>query len=139
QQVGVNDPFGSVHGGTCGFDKKVWELEPLVAPRTGVRLTYLSPHGEEGFPGSLSVAVEYSLDPAENVLRVDYFATTDQPTVVNLTNHSYFNLAGEGSGSAPGHELQVAADASLPVDATLLPTGTPALVDNTPFDFRSPR
>lgn len=138
-QVGVNDPFGSVHGGVVGFDKKIWDLQPLAEPRIGVRLTYLSPDGEEGFPGNLSVAVEYSLDAADNVLRVDYVATTDKPTVVNLTNHSYFNLAGEGSGSALGHELQVAADSFLPVDARLLPIGTPARVEGTPFDFRSPR
>jgi aldose 1-epimerase len=137
--VGKNDPFGSVHGGQVGFDKRVWQLDLLPEPEVGVRLRYRSPDGEEGFPGTLDVRVDYVLSRDENVLTVTYSATTDRPTVVNMTNHSYFNLAGEGSGSILDHELEVAAEAYLPVDVTLLPTGELAPVEGTPFDFRCPR
>lgn len=134
-----NDPFGCVHGGRVGFDKRVWQLGVLPEPELGVRLRYRSPDGEEGFPGAVDVMVDYALSRRENTMTVRYSATTDRPTVINLTNHSYFNLGGEGSGSVLDHELEVAALAYLPVDTTLLPTGEPAPVEGTPFDFRRPR
>lgn len=136
-QVPVNDGPHALHGGTVGFDRAVWAAEPVTeggAP--GLRLAHTSPDGDMGFPGRLEVTVTYLLTDAG--LRMDYAATTDAPTVVNLTNHAYFHLGGEGTGSVLGHELQVEADAYVPVDATLLPTGEVAPVDGTPFDFRTP-
>jgi aldose 1-epimerase len=103
-----------------------------------VALSYRSPDGEEGYPGNLDVRVTYTLTDADE-LRIDYRATTDQPTVVNLTNHSYFNLAGDGSGNVLGHELRLAASGFTPVDATLIPTGAIAKVAGTPFDFQTPK
>ncbi|MER6266117.1 aldose epimerase family protein [Streptomyces sp900105755] len=128
-----NNAPNSLHGGARGFDKRVWEA---TAVEHGVRLTRVSPHGEEGFPGRLAVAVTYTLDES-GALHISYEAVTDAPTVVNLTNHSYFNLA--GSGHAGGHELRIAASRYTPVDGDLIPTGEPADVSGTRFDFRTAR
>ncbi|MER6343879.1 aldose epimerase family protein [Streptomyces sp. NPDC001595] len=130
-----NNGPNSLHGGERGFDQRVWQAGPV---EHGLRLTRVSPHGEEGFPGRLTVAVTYSLD-ADGALRIRYEAVTDAPTVVNLTNHSYFNLSGgAGSGPAGGHELRIAAGRYTPVDEDLIPTGV-AEVAGTRFDFRKPR
>ena len=134
--VPVNDHPNTLHGGARGFDKVVWDVES--ASGTAVRLRHISPDGEQGYPGTLDTRVTYALD-GEDGLRVEYTATTDAPTVVNLTNHSYFNLAGEGSGDILGHVLQLEAARYTPVDATFIPTGEVAPVDGTPFDFRFPR
>ncbi|MEU4429009.1 aldose epimerase family protein [Actinoplanes sp. NPDC024001] len=133
-QVPVNDGPNSLHGGTPGFDQRIWDAEV----RDGALvLTHVSPDGDQGYPGALTVAVTYALTE-DNGLRIDYLATTDAPTVVNLTNHSYFNLAGEGSGDVYGHVLQINAAGFTPVDATLIPTGEVAPVAGTPLDFREP-
>ncbi|MGW3205283.1 aldose epimerase family protein [Streptomyces sp. NPDC001135] len=131
-----NDGPNSLHGGTRGFDKRVWDAEPVGDPAHGVRLHRVSPHGEEGFPGRVEVSATYSLD-ASGALRIAYEAVTDAPTVLNLTNHSYFNLA--GSGHAGGHELRLAASRFTPVDADLIPTGALADVTGSRFDFRGAR
>ncbi|TXS44966.1 galactose mutarotase [Streptomyces sp. uw30] len=130
-----NTPPSSLHGGARGFDKRVWEVAPV---EHGLRLSRVSPHGEEGFPGRLEVSVTYTLD-ADGALRIGYEAVTDAPTVVNLTNHSYFNLAGAGSGDAGGHELRLAASRFTPVDDDLIPTGALDEVAGTRFDFREAR
>ncbi|MFI6033060.1 aldose epimerase family protein [Streptomyces sp. NPDC051315] len=129
-----NNAPNSLHGGERGFDKRVWEVEPVGH---GLRLTRVSPDGEEGFPGRLEVSVTYRLE-ASGALRIAYEAVTDAPTVVNLTNHSYFNLGGPGSGGAGGHELRLAASRYTPVDADLIPTGVAEVAD-TRFDFRTAR
>jgi aldose 1-epimerase len=128
-----NNGPNSLHGGARGFDKRVWDVQPV---EHGVRLSRVSPHGEEGFPGRLEVSATYTLD-ADGALRIAYEAVTDAPTVVNLTNHSYWNLA--GSGHAGGHELRIAASRYTPVDADLIPTGALDEVDGTRFDFRAAR
>ncbi|MFJ9628197.1 aldose epimerase family protein [Streptomyces sp. NPDC101175] len=128
-----NNGPNSLHGGERGFDKRVWDVEPVGH---GVRLSRVSEDGEEGFPGRLDVSVTYTLD-ASGALRIAYEATTDAPTVVNLTNHSYFDLS--GSGGAAGHELRLAASRFTPVDADLIPTGTLDDVTGTRFDFRESR
>jgi aldose 1-epimerase len=138
-QVPVNDPPTSVHGGLEGFDKKLWRASPVAEEAwVGVRLGYVSPDGEEGYPGTLDVEVTYRLARDCATLRVDYLATTDRPTVVNLTNHSFFNLAGEGSGSVLDHVVQIGASRYLPLTDALLPTGELAPVAGTPLDFRAP-
>ena len=129
----INNGENSLHGGVHGFDRKVWKAK--VEGETLV-LTYVSKDGEEGYPGTLTATVKYSLAPSE--LRIDYSATTDKPTVLNLTNHSYFNLAGQGNGDVLRHEVTLVAEKFTPVDKGLIPTGELKSVAGTPFDFRTP-
>ena len=135
----VNNGPNCMHGGTVGFDRHVWSAHelPESAGGEGVELRHVSPDGDMGFPGELSATVTYSVRGGE--LRVDYRARTDRPTVSNLTNHSYFNLAGAGSGTVEDHEVRLLARRFTPVDADLIPTGELAEVAGTPLDFRSPR
>ena len=128
-----NNGENSLHGGGDGFFKRVWK--PRVLPDGGLELSYLSKDGEEGYPGNLSVTVTYRLTDA-NELKINYAATTDKDTVVNLTNHSYFNLKGAGSGDILGHNLMLNAERFTPVDKGLIPTGDLLGVAGTPFDFR---
>jgi aldose 1-epimerase len=133
-----NNGPNALHGGLKGFDKVVWTSRVVsAAGQQALELTYVSKDGEEGYPGTLSATVTYSLT-ADNALRIHYQATTDKPTVVNLTNHAYFNLAGHGHGDILQHLLQIDADKFTPVDTTLIPTGELRAVDGTPFDFRKP-
>ena len=137
-KLAANNGRNTLHGGLKGFDKKVWKAEDVSGPAgTAVKLTYLSPDGEEGFPGNLSVAVTYTLTP-DDALRIDYAATTDKATPINLTNHSYFNLAGHGVGTILGHEMTIAADQYTPSDDEYIPTGQLAPVRGTPLDFTTP-
>jgi aldose 1-epimerase len=137
-QLATNNGPNHLHGGVKGFDKLVWKAEPLDRDgRAGVVYTLSSPDGDEGYPGALDVRVTYTLTPA-NELTVEYEATTDRPTPINLTQHSFFNLAGEGRTDILGHRLTIDADRFTPVDMTLIPTGELAPVEGTPFDFRQP-
>jgi len=134
----INNGPNSLHGGKVGFNRKVWKAEPVgLAHGAAVKFTCLSEDGEEGYPGMLTVHVTYELTD-ENALKITYAASTDKPTVVNLTNHSYFNLSGAGSGDILKDVLQLDADRYTPVDSTLIPTGELKSVEGTPFDFRKP-
>ena len=135
-QLPVNDGPNHLHGGPGGFDKLLWAATPS-RDTAAVGLFRTSPDGEEGYPGNLSTTITYTLTDADQLL-VHYHATTDQPTPVNLTQHSYFNLAGEGAGDVLGHELTIHAERYTPVNATQIPTGELAGVEGTPFDFRTP-
>lgn len=136
-----NFPNGTschLHGGVIGFDKVVWKAENVSKDGCqGLKLRYLSKDGEEGYPGNLDVTVTYWLT-ADNGLKIDYLATTDKATPVNLTNHLYFNLAGEGNGDILGHVAQFAAKNYTPVDKGLIPSGVISPVEGTPFDFTAP-
>jgi aldose 1-epimerase len=136
-RLSVNDEPHHLHGGTRGFDRVVWECEPFRHDRgEGLALRHTSPDGDQGYPGTLNVDLRYLLNDS-NELQVDYLATTDKPTPVNLTQHSYFNLLGAGKGDILGHQLRIDADAYTPVDCTLIPTGKVLPVAGTPFDFRA--
>jgi aldose 1-epimerase len=128
-----NNGPNTLHGGIKGFDQAVWQGTPLKG-KAGVAFSYLSRDGEEGFPGNLKVKVSYSLTEA-NELVINYEATTDKPTVLNLSQHSYFNLAGEGTGDILNHEVMINADRFTPVDSTMIPTGELRPVKGTPLDF----
>jgi aldose 1-epimerase len=128
--VPKNDGDNALHGGINGFNKKVWSAKEI---KDGVELTYVSKNGEEGFPGTLTTTVRYTL--AGNELKIEYTAKTDANTVLNLTNHSYFNLKGQGNGDILGHEMKIYARRYTPVNANLIPTGELAPVTGTPFDF----
>ena len=136
-QLPVNDGPNSLHGGTRGFDKVLWTVDKVShdGGKASVRLSYVSPDGDMGYPGKLSVSATYTLDDTDQ-LSIEYHATTDRPTIVNLSNHTYWNLAGEGSGSVMDQRLTIAADAYLPIDASSIPTGELRQVAGTPFDFR---
>jgi aldose 1-epimerase len=137
--LAVNDGENTLHGGTKGFDKQVWEAKAVKeVDSVGVSLSRVSKDGEEGYPGNLTITVVYTLTD-QNEIKIDYTATTDKTTVVNLTNHSYFNLTGDGSGSIEHHLLTINADTYTPVDAGLIPTGELAPIEGTPFDFRVPK
>lgn len=135
-KLAANNGRNHLHGGSKGFDKQHWKSEPFEeSGKRGVKFSYLSKDGEEGYPGNLSVTVTYTLTD-HNELRIDYTGVTDKPTILNLTNHSYFNLAGEGD--ILGHELTLNANHYTPVDNELIPTGEIASVKETPLDFTQP-
>lgn len=136
--LATNNGANHLHGGLKGFDKVLWDVnETESVPGRSVVLSYVSKDGEEGYPGTLTVKVTYALTDS-NELRIDYRATTDSPTIVNLTHHSYFNLAGQGNGDILAHELMIDADRFTPIDAGLIPTGELRPVEGTPMDFRAP-
>jgi aldose 1-epimerase len=133
--LAVNNGPNSLHGGLKGFNRHVWKAEPVTKDEgPSVRMSRRSPDGEEGYPGNLDVSVTFTVT-AQNELKIEYAATTDKATPLNLSNHSYFNLAGPTNESILGHELMLAADRYTPVDDTLIPTGEIATVKGTPLDF----
>ena len=137
-QIPINNAPNALHGGPKGFNTRVWSAAAIRRPHeVGVRFGLVSPDGDQGFPGRLSVTVEYTVSDRA-VLDIRYRATTDKPTVINLTNHTYFNLAGEDSGDIYDHRLMMRADQFTPIDATSIPLGPQRDVAGTPFDFRSP-
>jgi aldose 1-epimerase len=134
--LAINDEPNHLHGGMKGFDRVIWRAETESSPEVvKVVLSYVSPDGEEGYPGEVSVKVSYALW-RDNTIQIDYRATTSRPTPINLTNHSYFNLGGHNSGTILQHRLQLFADSYIPVDGTLIPLGGVESVRGTPFDFR---
>lgn len=137
-QLPINNGPNSLHGGMVGFGQRVWQGETISEPdRVGVKFTYVSPDGEEGYPGTLVSEVTYTLD-ASNRLTIDYVLAADAPTIANLTNHSYFNLAGEGNGTILDHEIEIRAHRYTIIDANLIPTGEQPSVEGTPLDFLTP-
>jgi aldose 1-epimerase len=137
-QLATNDGAHHLHGGPRGLDKVVWSAEPFSENGgSGVTFAYTSPHGDQGYPGTLSARVSYTLTGADELV-LDYVATTDRATPVNLTQHSYWNLAGSDAPPVLAHELTIRADHYTPVDETLIPSGAIAPVAGTPFDFRNP-
>src|SRR5207302_6883103 len=134
-KLAINNEPNHLHGGNKGFDKVILNARPFdVKDGAGLALSYLSHDGEEGYPGNLSVSVSYTLTD-NNELKISYAATTDKDTVINLTHHSYFNLAGQGNGDILNHQLMIAADRFTPIDAGSIPTGELRSVKGTPFDF----
>jgi aldose 1-epimerase len=131
--IPTNNNANTLHGGTVGFDKKVWDAKEIPG---GVEFTHVSPDGDMGYPGTLTAHVKYTLHG--DALHIDYSATTTKDTVLNLTNHAYFNLSGEGSGLILGEHIMIDADHYTPVDSGLIPTGELAPVEGTPFDLRKP-
>jgi aldose 1-epimerase len=137
--LATNNGENHLHGGKVGFDKRIWKATELIdANSVGVRFTLVSDDGDEGYPGQLKVTVDYVLNNS-NELKIDFTATTDKPTHVNLTNHNYWNLRGAGSGKITDHVLKLESDQYTPVDDQAIPTGEIANVEGTPFDFRSPK
>jgi aldose 1-epimerase len=137
-QLATNDGPNSLHGGKRGFDKRIWKAEVLSGSQgNGVKFTYVSVAGEEGYPGELTAHALYRLDDNDN-LEIEYSATTSAPTLVNLANHAYFNLTGDPANTVLDHVVTINADRFTPVDATLIPTGELRAVAGTPFDFRTP-
>jgi aldose 1-epimerase len=135
-QLDINNGANHLHGGADGFHRRLWDAETFNTPKSvGLILTYVSPDGEQGYPGTAEVTVIYELRN-DNELRIAFHAVADQATPMNLTNHAYFNLAGQGD--ILGHELTIFGDAYTPVDSGLIPVGAPAQVEGTPFDFRTP-
>lgn len=132
-QIPTNNGANTLHGGPIGFDRYVWQSQEIP---NGVEFTHISPDGDMGYPGALTAKVKYTL--AGDTLRIDYSATTDKPTVVNMTNHAYYNLRGDDQGTILGHKLELNADRYTPVDSGLIPTGILAPVAGTPLDFRKP-
>lgn len=137
-QLDVNNGPNHLHGGAHGFYKNLWKAEPVKGKAgPGVKLTLVSKDGDQGYPGTVTLTVTYTLT-RENGLRIDYLGTTDKPTILNPTNHSYFNLSGDATHTILDEELTIDADKTTPVDATLIPTGKLADVTGTPMDFRKP-
>lgn len=136
--LACNNAPNHLHGGVVGFDRKIWEVKEVQdSTRVGLELSYTSKGGEEGYPGTLTVKAVYSLSKTANELKIEYWAQTDTPTVVNLTNHSYFDLSAGVSPTILNQYLKIPADSITPVDSTLIPTGMLATVEGTPFDFRA--
>ena len=133
----INNGPNSLHGGIQGFDQKVWTANEIEGSEPSLELTYFSKDGEEGYPGNLNAKVVYTLTN-DNGIKIDYSATTDKDTIINLTNHSYFNLAGQGNGDVLKQMMMINSDQITPVDATQIPTGKILNVAGTPFDFRTP-
>jgi aldose 1-epimerase len=137
--LALNDGANTLHGGLKGFDKVVWKAEEVKSTEgPSVKMSYRSHDGEEGYPGNLDVSVQFTVINDQNELKIEYTATTDKATPINLSNHSYFNLAGRTTEPILGHELMLAADHYTPVDDTLIPTGEIAAVTGTPLDFTKP-
>jgi aldose 1-epimerase len=135
--LACNNAPNHLHGGVVGFDRKIWDVKEVQdSTGVGLELSYTSVNGEEGYPGTLTVKVNYSLSNKANELKIDYWAETDAPTIVNLTNHAYYDLSAGASKTILDEYLQIPADSITPVDSTLIPTGKLASVEGTPFDFR---